>query len=102
MISLLTISKAQKLLGNHLRDKRLIYGYTQKGLADRSGVRLPTLRKFEQQGVISLESLLKLLTVLDGLEDLEKALKPKEESFFTAEDIVAKQKRKKRKYGWRK
>lgn len=32
---------------------------TQEGLAERSGVPLSTLRKFEQKGMISLDSFLK-------------------------------------------
>lgn len=43
---------------------------TQEGLAERSSVRLSTLRNFEQNGFISLESFLKLLWTVGGIEDL--------------------------------
>jgi hypothetical protein len=43
---------------------------TREGLAERSGVPLATLRKFEQKGSTSLESFfLKLLMVIGGLEE---------------------------------
>ena len=50
MVSLITSSKAQKKLVEYTRLKRLSMDLTQAGLAERAGVPLPTLRKFEQQG----------------------------------------------------
>ena len=73
MISLITPSKAQKKLAENVRLRRLDMELTQEGLAERSGVPLPTLRKFEQKGAISLESFLKLQMVLGGLEGVLKA-----------------------------
>lgn len=61
---------------------------TQEGLAKRSGVPLPTLRKFEQRGSISLESFLKLLMVLGGLEELVKILKPSRPVFSSIDDVL--------------
>ncbi len=101
MISLLSVSKAQKKLIKHTRTRRLKQGLTQEGLAVRSGVSLPTLRKFEQKGVISLESFLKLMMVLDGLECIVEATKPKENKFNSIDEVlVPKEKIPKR--GWRK
>ena len=51
-------SKAQKKLVENVRERRLQMELTQEGLAERSGVPLSTLRKFEQKGSISLESFL--------------------------------------------
>ncbi len=48
-------------------------GYTQQELAERSGVNLASLRRFEQKGEISLHSLVLIATILDeqkGLLDL--------------------------------
>ena len=47
-------SKAQKKLVENVRERRLQMELTQEGLAERSGVPLSTLRKFEQKGSISL------------------------------------------------
>ena len=46
---LLTTSKVQKLLREQVKAKRLSQGFTQDGLANRAGIKLPTLRKFEQK-----------------------------------------------------
>ena len=46
MVSLITVSKAQKQIAEHMRVRRLAVGLTQEGLANRADVSLPTLRKF--------------------------------------------------------
>ena len=48
MMLFLTVSKAQETIAGNLRRQRLATGLTQQGLAKRAGVRLATLRKFEQ------------------------------------------------------
>lgn len=60
----------------------------QEGLAGRSGVPLPTLRKFEQKGLISLDSFLKVLSVVGGLEEMVDVLKPKEHSFKSIDEVL--------------
>ena len=42
------------------KQKRLQYDLTQVGLANRSGVSLGSIKRFEATGQISLESLLKI------------------------------------------
>ena len=49
-----SLSKAQKNIIQNIRERRLQMDLTQEGLAERSGVSLSTLRKFEQKGSISL------------------------------------------------
>ncbi|AIM38994.1 XRE family transcriptional regulator [Sphingobacterium sp. ML3W] len=88
MLSLISPSKAQLKIAHHMQGKRLSMGLTQEGLADRSGVPLATLRKFEQKGVISLESLLKLLIIVGGLEELINILKPAEPSFTSIDEVL--------------
>ncbi|MCF6344692.1 MAG: helix-turn-helix domain-containing protein [Devosiaceae bacterium] len=89
MISLITPSKAQKKLTENVRLRRLQMELTQEGLANRSGVPLPTLRKFEQKGAISLESFLKLQMVLGGLENILKATDvEKQRTLFSSIDEV--------------
>jgi len=61
MVSLISPAKAQQKIAQSVRERRLLLELTQEGLSERSGVPLATLRKFEQKGLISLESLLKLL-----------------------------------------
>lgn len=75
---------------------------TQEGLANRSGVPLRSLRKFEQTGVISLESFLKLYMVLGGLEDIIKASAPKATDFSSIDDVLATSNKPTRQRGTRK
>ncbi len=86
---LITLTKAQQRLAENFRQRRLELELTQEGLAERSGVPLPTLRKFEQKGQISLESLLKLLMVLGGIEELIKATQPKPAEFMSIDDVLS-------------
>ena len=71
MVSLITPAKAQKKLAEQARARRLQMELTQEGLAERSGVALPTLRKFERTGVLSLE-----------------ATQIKEESFSSIDEVL--------------
>ncbi|MBD3755614.1 MAG: helix-turn-helix domain-containing protein [Gammaproteobacteria bacterium] len=88
MVSLISPSRAQQKLAEHVRARRLALELTQEGLARRSGVSLPSLRKFEQQGAISLEALLKLLLVVGGLENLVKALEPDTTPFSSIDEVL--------------
>ena len=49
-------------------------GFSQQELADRSGVSLGSIKRFERTGLISLESLLKLSHLLNRLDDFDKLL----------------------------
>ena len=49
---------------------------SQAELADRSGVSLGSIKRFESTGQISLESFLKLLLILDRLDDFDSILRP--------------------------
>ena len=81
-------SKAQKKIAENVRKRRLQMDLTQEGLAERSGVPLSTLRKSEQKGNISLESFLKLLSVIGGLEEVINALKPNIPNFKSIDDVL--------------
>lgn len=85
---LMTTSKAQKKLAEQARVRRLQMELTQEGLAARSGVALPTLRKFERTGILSLESFLKLHMVLGGVEDILKATCVKDTFFSSIDDVL--------------
>jgi transcriptional regulator with XRE-family HTH domain len=51
--------------------------FTQNELAERSGVSLGSIKRFELTGQISLESLLKLTQILNRINDFELILNPK-------------------------
>lgn len=88
MMSLITPVKAQVKLADNVRQRRLAMGLTQEGLALRSAVPLPTLRKFEQKGVISLEAFLKILLVVGGLEEIIEATTPKKTAFSSIDEVL--------------
>ncbi len=58
-------------LAGRLRVLRKRVGYTQAELAERSGVSLGSLKRFEQSGRISLENLLALAQLLGKLGDFD-------------------------------
>ncbi|WP_069660442.1 helix-turn-helix domain-containing protein [Arcticibacter eurypsychrophilus] len=88
MISLISLSKAQLKIADSIRARRLSMELTQEGLAERSGVPLATLRKFEQKGSISIGSFLKLLMVTGGIEEIIEVLKPSKPNFTSIDEVL--------------
>ena len=102
MVLFFTVSKAQEAIAENMRNRRLATGLTQQGLAKRSGVTLATLRKFEQKGIVSLESFLRLAMVLDTLEDMVKATELSVTEYSSIDEVLeAERKKPPRKKGWR-
>jgi transcriptional regulator with XRE-family HTH domain len=60
----------------------------QGELAERSGVSLGSIKRFESTGQISLESLLKLAQILNRLNDFELVFK-QEENFKEIEKLFS-------------
>ncbi|MFA9370443.1 MAG: helix-turn-helix domain-containing protein [Labilibaculum antarcticum] len=80
------VSKALAVRHKALR-KQLKLSQTE--MAERSGVSLGSLKRFENTGKISLESLLKLTHLLNRLEDFENVFQLREdqsnlENLFTS------------------
>lgn len=98
----ISLSKIQKKIVESIRARRLQMELTQEGLSERAGVPLSTLRKFEQKGVISLDSFLKILSVVGGLEEIVDALKPKEQHFKSIDEVLKSADKTTRKRGNRK
>ena len=63
-----TPASVRKKLSNDLKSIRKLYGYTQLELAERSGVSLGSLKRFEQTGQISMDSFITLLNIFNRLE----------------------------------
>ena len=84
----ISLAKAQRKLVQNIRERRLLMELTQEGLAKRSGVSLSTLRKFEQKGLISLDSFLKILSVVGGFEEVMNVLKPIKRNFKSIDDVL--------------
>jgi transcriptional regulator with XRE-family HTH domain len=70
-ISLKTAQEVQEDLAGRFKRRRIAMNLTQKDLADRSGVTWSSLKRFEREGLIALQSLLQLSVVLDCLGDFD-------------------------------
>ena len=55
------------------------HNYSQQQMAERSGVSLGSIKRFERTGLISLDSLVKLAHVLDALEQFDILFQVKED-----------------------
>lgn len=75
-LSLHTPAEIQTRLSARLRAWRLRLGWKQVTLAEQSGVSLPTVRRFESGGQITLANFLRLVHALGRLEELADAFKP--------------------------
>lgn len=65
-----------RLLAERVRAERLRRRWKQKTLAERSGVSLPTVRRYERTGGTSVENLLKISHALGALDGFAELLKP--------------------------
>ena len=69
-----TPTEVRKELANRFRILRKKSKISQKQMAERSGVSLGSLKRFENAGKISLESLLKLMHVVGRLNEISSIL----------------------------
>ena len=83
-----TPSEMMETLKTKFRARRKALRYTQVELATRSGVSLGSLKRFERTGQISLESLLKLVVVLECMGEFGTLCEGKEEEFGSIEEVL--------------
>ncbi len=72
--SLRTPEQVSLSLASRAKALRLAQGWRQVTLAQRSGVSLASLRRFEESGKVSLQNLLKLAFALNRLDDFDALL----------------------------
>jgi transcriptional regulator with XRE-family HTH domain len=82
-----------------LRERRLELNLTQKGLANKAGVSLGTLKRFENSYEISLKHLIMLALVLDAVEEFEQLFTKRQ--FESLDEVLKTTKVKKRERGSR-
>lgn len=75
-------------LSDKIRQLRKVKKLSQQQLANKSGVSLGSLKRFESTGQISLESLLKIAMVLGRLDDFDQLFMPKDELPATLDEIL--------------
>lgn len=95
------ISKTPDLLlsdiAQRVKQRRLEKGWTQKALASKAGVSLPSYRRFESSGEISLRSLVMLAFALDMTDEFETLFNSK--TYQSIDDIINAGQTKQRKRG---
>ena len=73
-------------IAERIKQRRLEKGWTQKMLAAKAGVSLPSYRRFESSGEISLRSLVMLAFALDMTDDFETLFSSKR--YQSIDDIL--------------
>jgi transcriptional regulator with XRE-family HTH domain len=71
-VYLKTVPEVRSRIAGRFKARRLDLNLTQKELAARSGVTFSSLKRFEREGLIALDSLLNLALVLNCLDDFDK------------------------------
>ena len=75
-----------KSIALRVRQRRLEMNYTQKGLAAKADLKLPTYRRFEQTGEISLAALLRVAFVMHALDEFNNLFSAP--IYSSIEDVV--------------
>lgn len=97
MISfIMTPHEMREHLAHQVQIKRLSQNLSQKTLSERSGVSFGVLKKFEQTGKISLESLLKIALALGTLQEFNDLFKPTPPEQYASLDQLLQEKTRKR------
>jgi transcriptional regulator with XRE-family HTH domain len=94
--SLETPEQVSRTLAARVKALRLAKGWKQITLARRSGVSLASLRRFEESGRISLQSLLELAFALNRLDEFDALLKPPRASSLAELEAAAERPARKR------
>jgi transcriptional regulator with XRE-family HTH domain len=85
-VDLFSSDTIAKGLARRVRRRRLDMNLSQEGVANRSGVTLASVKRFEQTGLISLDSLIRIALVIDGAEEFNSLFQPK--AFQTIQDVI--------------
>lgn len=86
MISIKSPFEMLKEISKKSQEKRLQLNLTQKTLSEKSGVSYGTLKKFEQKGQISLESLLKIALALGEMDAFDHLFEQEDNKLPTSLD----------------
>ena len=85
--------EAKKMLANQAKETRLARGWKRETLSQHTGIPVPTIKRYETTGEISLRQFLKLVFILGDLDKLKEVFKP-EEPFYTSLDEIPQTKEK--------
>lgn len=74
-------------IARQVKARRLEMNLTQEGLCVRAGIKLPTYRRFERIGEISLKGLLQIAFALNVLSDFEALFTQKQ--YQSLDEVLA-------------
>lgn len=94
-LGIMPVGRIKALLAQRARARRMDFNLSRKTLAERSLVPESTIKRFERDGEISLDSLLKIALVLDCLAEFGAIFPPK--PIITLEDVLKKPRQRGRK-----
>lgn len=89
MVTLVNGADVLRAIADGLRAQRIQLGWRQADLAERSGVPLRTLRKFETTGLIGTGAFAQLLVSLGLADKLMESLKPAPAAPRSLDDFLA-------------
>ena len=95
-LKFLTPYETAQILAKLVREKRLSFNLSQQSLSKTSGVSFAVIKKFELTGKISLESLLKLASALESLDNFSELFGQNSSKTTLTLDQLIKQKTRKR------
>ena len=98
-IDINTPDSVMQTIKDNFKKRRLSFDLTQEGLANKSGVSLGSLKRFETSGQISLESLLKLAVILECLEDFLHVAEEKKQTINSIDELLEKKESAKKQRG---
>lgn len=96
MISIKSPFEMAKEMAKRAQERRLKLNLSQKTLSEKSGVSYGTLKKFEQTGQLSLQSLLKIALVLGEMDKFEHLFAKTEDKLPESLDELLDERRRKR------
>ncbi len=96
-VSLKTPQESRQELAARAKERRLALNISQQELAERSGVSLGSIKRFESSGLISLSSLLEISLVFGCLGDFDTLFTTKGEPLSLFDPEPKKRKRSSRK-----
>ena len=87
-INISTPKSIMEQIKDNFKQKRLSLNLTQEGLANKSGVSLGSVKRFETSGEISFEFLLKIALILNCLDDFKNIADKKDEQYDSMDDLL--------------
>lgn len=91
--------EAKKALAKQAKETRLARGWKRETLSEKTGIPVPTIKRYETTGEISLNQFLKLAFVLGDLDKLKTVFEPNKPFYTSLDDIIKENAKPKRQRG---